>query len=91
MGNPPVQWMALGLKNHSPPQRIGRDQQHARLKVTDGRSVLDAIIWNVEADSLPGGSFDLAFTPQVNEYNGRRSVQLKVLDWRPTTASKGSS
>lgn len=91
MGNPPVQWMALGLKNHSPPQRMGRDQQHARLKVTDGRSVLDAIIWNVEADSLPGGSFDLAFTPQVNEYNGRRSVQLKVLDWRPTTASKGSS
>jgi len=30
-----------------------------------------------------GGQFDLAFAPQVNEFNGRRPVQLKVLDWRP--------
>ena len=29
----------------------------------------------------PSGKFDLAATPQINEYNGRRSVQLKVLDW----------
>jgi hypothetical protein len=27
--------------------------------------------------------FDLAFTPQLNEFNGRVSVQLKLLDWRP--------
>jgi hypothetical protein len=26
---------------------------------------------------------DLAFAPQVNEFNGRGGVQLKVLDWRP--------
>jgi hypothetical protein len=34
---------------------------------------------------LPVGRFDLAFAPQTNEFNGRRVVQLKVLDWRPTT------
>jgi len=27
--------------------------------------------------------FDLACTPQVNSYDGRRTVQLRVLDWRP--------
>jgi hypothetical protein len=27
----------------------------------------------------------VAFAPQVNDYNGRRTVQLKVLDWRPAT------
>jgi hypothetical protein len=26
--------------------------------------------------------FDLAFTPQINEFNGRRMIQLKVLDWK---------
>jgi len=28
------------------------------------------------------GRFDVAFVPQVNEFNGRRAVQLKILDWR---------
>jgi hypothetical protein len=32
---------------------------------------------------VPDGKFDLAFAPAVNEYNGRRKVQLKVLGWRP--------
>jgi hypothetical protein len=29
------------------------------------------------------GKFDLAFSPQINEFNGTRCIQLKVLDWRP--------
>jgi len=29
------------------------------------------------------GQFDLAFAPSINEFNGRTTVQLKVLDWRP--------
>jgi hypothetical protein len=32
---------------------------------------------------LPVGRFDLAFAPSLNEFNGRMTVQLKVLDWRP--------
>jgi hypothetical protein len=31
---------------------------------------------------LPVGKFDLAFAPKAELYNGRRTVQLKVLDWR---------
>jgi len=33
---------------------------------------------------MPEGRLDLAFTPAINEYQGRRSVQLRVLDWRPS-------
>jgi hypothetical protein len=33
------------------------------------------------------GRFDLAFAPQVNAFNGRRTVQLKVLAWRPAAAA----
>ena len=32
--------------------------------------------------ALPVGRFDLAYAPQINEFNGRRTIQLKVLDWR---------
>jgi single-stranded-DNA-specific exonuclease len=45
-------------------------------------NVLEAVWWNSGDKPLPVGKFDLAFQPQTNEFNGRTSVQLKVLDWR---------
>ena len=42
--------------------------------------IFEAVWWN--AGALPDGKFDLAFAPGVNEFNGRTTVQLKVLDWR---------
>lgn len=81
-GNPPVQLLACGLTHERPPQRIGRDQQHLKLRVRDGAAVHGAVWWNAAHRSIPDGRFDLAFTPQLNDFNGRRTVQLKVLDWR---------
>jgi len=51
--------------------------------VTGGSVAHEAIWWGGGEGSLPVGRFDLAFAPQINSYNGRQSVQLKVLDWRP--------
>jgi len=82
-GNPPVQLVVRNVRLQRPPRRMGREQQHARLSVTDGRNVCDVVCWNCEKEALPAGNFDLAFVPQINEYDGRRSVQLKLLDWRP--------
>ena len=50
--------------------------------ITAGTSTHEAVWWGAGHESLPVGKFDLAFAPEVNEYNGRRGVQLKVLDWR---------
>jgi single-stranded-DNA-specific exonuclease len=84
IGNPPVQFYVSGVAHHRPPQRVGAEKQHARFWVTDGSSVREAIWWNARESVFPDARFDLAFAPQSNEYNGTRSVQLKVLDWRPT-------
>jgi single-stranded-DNA-specific exonuclease len=46
-------------------------------------ATFEAVWWNAGNGSLPVGRFDLAFAPAVNEFNGRTTVQLKVLDWRP--------
>ncbi len=81
-GNPGVQFCARNLTHARPLQRIGADKQHVKLWVTDGAATVEAVWWNGGAESLPVGKFDLAFTPQVNQFNGKRSVQLKVLDWQ---------
>lgn len=82
--NPKVQLVARGLRNTRPPRRIGHDQQHAKLLVTNGSVTLESIWWNCGDNPLPENNFDLAFEPLINEFNGRKQVQLKLLDWRPT-------
>jgi single-stranded-DNA-specific exonuclease len=82
-GNPPVQFCARSVYHQRPLQRIGADKQHVKMWVTDGAVTHEAVWWNGGDQSLPVGKFDLAFAPQVNEFSGRRTVQLKVLDWRP--------
>jgi len=83
-GNPPVQFCARSVTHQRPLQRMGREKQHVKLWVTDGAVTHEAVWWNGGDKSLPVGKFDLAFAPQVNEFNGRTSVQLKVLDWQPS-------
>jgi len=82
-GNSPVQLAVRNVSLQRPPQRMGRGQQHAKLWITDGRTVCEVVCWNCDKEAAPGGNFDLAFVPQINDYNGSRSLQLKLLDWRP--------
>ena len=81
-GNPPVQFVARNLVQQRPPKRMGAEKQHLKLWVTDGAVTHEAVWWGAGEAPLPVSRFDLAFSPQVNDYNGRRIVQLKVLDWR---------
>ena len=81
-GNPAVQFCARNLAHKKPLLRMGAKKQHVKLWVTDGTVTHEAVWWNAGEGSLPVGKFDLAFAPSLNEYNGRTTVQLKVLDWR---------
>jgi single-stranded-DNA-specific exonuclease len=86
-GNPPVHFYTRNLSHHRSAQRMGAEKQHVKMWVTDGVVTHEAVWWGAGNESLPAGQYDLAFVPQVNEYNGRRLVQLKVLDWRPSDHS----
>ena len=81
-GNPSVQLFSRKLKHRRPPQRLGKEQRHLKMWVTDGQAVHEAVWWNGAQKAWPDGEFDLAFTPQRNQFQGRETVQLKVLDWR---------
>ena len=82
-GNPAVQFCARNLSHQRPLQRIGAEKRHVKMWVTDGLATHEAVWWNGGEKSLPVGKFDLAFAPQINQFNGNRAVQLKVLDWQP--------
>ncbi len=85
-GNVPLQFAVRNVMLQSLPHRMGKDRQHAKFWVTDGRVSNEVLWWNCGEEELPAGHFDLAFAPQINDYNGRRSIQLKLLHWRPTQA-----
>jgi len=82
-GNPPVQLLLRGVTIRRPPQRLGREQQHLKFWVTDGSASLETVWWNGAGKSWPAGTFDVAVSPGLNEFNGRTTVQLKLLAWRP--------
>jgi single-stranded-DNA-specific exonuclease len=81
-GNPTVQLVVRQVAHQRPPKRVGKDQQHAKFCVTDGTATIETVWWGANEALLPTGNFDLAFEPQINEFNGRRVVRLKLLDWR---------
>jgi single-stranded-DNA-specific exonuclease len=82
-GNPPVHFVTRNVTQSRPLQRMGAEKQHVKLWITDGHATHEAVWWGAGKEaSLPVGRFDVAFVPQVDEFNGRRAVQLKILDWR---------
>lgn len=84
-GNPAVQLMMRNVVPHGAARRMGKEQQHVKLWVANGPEPLEVVWWNCGDSALPSGPFDLAFAPSINEFNGKRSVQLKLLDWKPAS------
>ncbi|MCL2426166.1 MAG: single-stranded-DNA-specific exonuclease RecJ [Oscillospiraceae bacterium] len=57
--------------------------KHSKLKVEKSGSIFDCIFFSVSIEDLginEGMLVDLAFEPQINEFRGRSSVQLQLLD-----------
>jgi single-stranded-DNA-specific exonuclease len=82
-GNPRPVLAAMDLKLVSM-RRVGTNGAHIKLRVSDGRTTMDGIGFRL-AERLPHlpHRIDLAFSPEMNEWNGERSVQLLVRDARP--------
>ncbi len=62
---------------------VGKGSAHLKMRLGGSKKVLDGIGFNLGAYAevlATGEAVDLAFVPDINEYNGRRSVQLAVKD-----------
>lgn len=61
--------------------------KHLRLRLSRGGSTLSAIFFSTTALRASVGIGDLveiAFTPQINEFRGSRTIQLNLVDIRPS-------
>ena len=61
--------------------------RHMRLRLKQGYHYINAIYFSATAETAsiePGDVVDVAFHPQVNEFRGERTVQMNVLDIRPS-------
>jgi len=84
-GNPRPLLCCRGLELVAPPRRVGNGGDHLQLLVRQGNMVHPmkciAFGYGPLFDRLtPGTRIDLAIEASINEYNGRRSVELEVKD-----------
>ena len=86
--NPPVSFLSRDLQVASC-RRVGQDGKHLKLKLrgSEGRPI-DAIGFGLGdwARRIPR-HIDAAFHAELNEWNGRRSLQMRLLDIRPAEQS----
>ena len=64
--------------------------RHMRLRLRSGRHSVNAIYFSANPESVSiqsGDLVDIAFTPQINEFRGERTVQMNVIDIRPSCAA----
>ncbi len=65
--------------------------KHLRLRLWKNGHLFNGIFFSATAERVglvPGDRVEIAFTPQINEYRGMRSVQLNMVDIRPDGQSR---
>lgn len=70
---------------------IGREGQHLKFFLRGGADSLEAIGWNMSEKMvlLHRGNVDMAYMPEINEWNGRVSVQCKLKELRSSKNRSG--
>jgi single-stranded-DNA-specific exonuclease len=77
-----------GVTLNGPPKPLGGSGNHLAMMLSQHGVSLRAVAFGggewiddlIEID----GPLDVAFRPVINDFRGRRSVELHLVDWRPT-------
>lgn len=83
LGNPRPLLLASQVRIMGAPRIVGELKNHLQLRMVQGNSQIKAIGWNMaeKAKELTANtSCSIVFHPSINEWNGRRDVQLELKD-----------
>ena len=85
-GNPPIVVGVRGLRAKGTPLLMGKDKAHLAAELTDGNRTVRVVSWRGAeyATSLrtPKAEVNVAGRVEINEYKGRKKVQLTAEDWK---------
>ena len=77
---------ATGVRLAEPPKRIGGGERHLSVKLVHHQTPMRGIAFGQgeRFDELTqvDGLLDVAYRPVINDFQGRRSVELHLVDWR---------
>ena len=85
-GNPRPRLATAVVELVDQPRVVGRNGAHLQLRVREGNVYRKAVAFSYgpQADEIgQHRHLRLAFEPLINEWQGRRSVELRVIDWKP--------
>jgi single-stranded-DNA-specific exonuclease len=85
-GNPRPVFVASNVQLHEPAKLFGQGDRHVGVRFKQHGQIFRAVAFSqpewAEKINAHQGQFDLAFRPNVNEFNGYRRVELQLVDWR---------
>ena len=82
-GNPPLTLAAERLRARRG-KKVGRNDEHRLVIVTDEAGVERQVIWwDGGGEPLPEGRFDLAYVARNSTYRGTRELQVEWVEARP--------
>jgi single-stranded-DNA-specific exonuclease len=87
-GNPRPRLATTPVELADTPRVVGQSGAHLQLSVRQGNVYRKAIAFGAgpqASDIAEHRHLRLAFEPLINEWNGQRKVELKVIDWKPAT------
>jgi single-stranded-DNA-specific exonuclease len=86
-GNPRPVLCTTNVTLAEPPKRMGAGERHLSVKLKQHGTLMRAVAFGAgdwcEPLEQHVGPIEIAFRPVINEFKGRRSVEVHLVDWRP--------
>ena len=82
-GNPEPIFATKGVRLSSAPRKVGSGSEHLQLAITDNTAAIRCIgfgMGKLEKKLLEHEFFNVAYQPQIDNYNGNSNVQLVISD-----------
>ena len=85
-GNPRPVLCATGVRLAEPPKKIGATERHLSLKLVQQQTRIRGVGFGhgewAEELAAANAPLDIAYKPVINDYRGRQSVEIQLVDWR---------
>jgi single-stranded-DNA-specific exonuclease len=92
-GNPRPVLCTTQVTLAEPPKRMGAGERHLSVKLRQHGQQLRGVAFGggdwCEPLAQQSGPVDIAYRPVINEFQGRRQVEVQLVDWRPMGSGNG--